>query len=513
MSDTTFVSGTVIAASWLNDVNDVAYGVDAQSVYLTAFGADPTGVTASDTEIAAAIATGKHVIINGLFKITSPVSPTQAGMSGFSPDISGFICSSTHGIQIASTAGFDRPSCILEKFSVNSTGNTCDDKYAFYIPGVANAAAVVYNSGVTIRDIEIGRTGRMGGGFYLKDLFRCNIEDIGLTDVSTMMAVIGSVVQLKVSNVTSNNDSAAATLSKYGIYTAGATYASGTLTPESCRFIDCSYIRGAYGVNHTAGLNMEFVNLDSETTTYGLYINAACAVTGGIVVPQSTASGFVGLYRGVAPGDPDDGVVIDSLDINALNTPAGTNYAVQMGDGVSPVYGFVLKNFRIRGNANSWTKGIYGRDMRDCTIQDGFIRTSSISGNDVEITGRRLFISRNRNPSGTFVISDGGETTAYGEITYNQLSALTFTPTVSSNWDMRQNETLKRLNRGAVSIADGATITHGLSSTPTNIFVTTTTSGEFASVTATSSTTFTVAIKKHDNTAGTTSTVFWEASY
>ena len=66
-------------------------------------------------------------------------------------------------------------------------------------------------------------------------------------------------------------------------------------------------------------------------------------------------------------------------------------------------------------------------------------------------------------------------------------------------------------NRGATSIADGGTITHGLASIPTRVNVTCSVSGEFASVTALAATTFTVAIKKHDNTAGTTQTIYWTA--
>lgn len=63
----------------------------------------------------------------------------------------------------------------------------------------------------------------------------------------------------------------------------------------------------------------------------------------------------------------------------------------------------------------------------------------------------------------------------------------------------------------AATVADGGTITHGLAATPTNIRCTPSVAGEMIAVTATSSTTFTVAIKKHDGTAGTTQTVYWEA--
>lgn len=62
------------------------------------------------------------------------------------------------------------------------------------------------------------------------------------------------------------------------------------------------------------------------------------------------------------------------------------------------------------------------------------------------------------------------------------------------------------------SVADGGTVTHGLGATPTVVTVTPSVSGEFVSVTAIGATTFTVAIKKHDGTAGTTQTLYWRAS-
>jgi hypothetical protein len=63
----------------------------------------------------------------------------------------------------------------------------------------------------------------------------------------------------------------------------------------------------------------------------------------------------------------------------------------------------------------------------------------------------------------------------------------------------------------ATSISDGSTINHGLMATPVWIFVQSSVAGEFASVTARSSTNFTVALKKHDNTPGTLQGVYWRA--
>lgn len=68
-----------------------------------------------------------------------------------------------------------------------------------------------------------------------------------------------------------------------------------------------------------------------------------------------------------------------------------------------------------------------------------------------------------------------------------------------------------RNHGAAANIADGGTIAHGLAATPTRANVSASVSGEFASVTGLDGTNITVAIKKHDNTAGTTQTIYWEA--
>lgn len=99
-------------------------------------------------------------------------------------------------------------------------------------------------------------------------------------------------------------------------------------------------------------------------------------------------------------------------------------------------------------------------------------------------------------------------------ITGNAFAGLTTNITVGTSTSNRIRNNIGYISEaeGATSVADGGTITHGLSTTPTNVRVTPSTSGEFVSVTAISSTTFTVAIKKHDNSSGTTQTVYWEAS-
>ena len=78
-----------------------------------------------------------------------------------------------------------------------------------------------------------------------------------------------------------------------------------------------------------------------------------------------------------------------------------------------------------------------------------------------------------------------------------------------SNYTIAGTTSTGLIKYGRTSIADGGTITHGLSATPTWAIVTPITAGEFATVTTLGATTLTVAIKKHDNSAGTTQYVSW----
>ncbi len=65
--------------------------------------------------------------------------------------------------------------------------------------------------------------------------------------------------------------------------------------------------------------------------------------------------------------------------------------------------------------------------------------------------------------------------------------------------------------RGATVAIDGGTIAHGLPSTPIVVRATGSVAGEFVSVTAIGSSTFTVAIKTHAGAAGTSQTIYWQA--
>lgn len=380
----------------------------------------------------------------GTALITTAIDPCVLGMYGLGSKRSLIKCNGVHCFNIPSNAGWDRPAVVFEKFGIDSNnGTSCDAKFAFNFPGVSAGATAVYNSGVTIRDIEIGRNQRFGGGFYIKDVFRLNVENVGFTSVSRMIQIVGSVVQCKFRNVTANNDSPGTGLSKYGISTESATYDTGTLTPENIRFIDCSYIRGTRGISHAAGLLIEIENFDTEADDYGAHINAPIKLTGGILAPGTGATAWVGIFRGVSISDPDDATIFEDVDINCLRQPGtpSSSYGIDMGDNVSPVRGVVVQRCRFRGVAGSLQSAIRGRIVNDLTLEQNFIRTGVVTGtNDVDLTSVEKLIARdNRNASGVWSITDGGSSTAYGEVSDNELTTLTFSPTTITNWTVGNN--------------------------------------------------------------------------
>lgn len=398
-------------------------------------GTDPTGAVDNTTQVLAAIATGKLVRLDGFYRISTSLSAMLVGMVGDGPRKSGLICNGVHAITIPSNAGLDRRRLRLENFAIDSLSNSCDDRFAIYAPGVANGAAAVYNSGLYAGGLEIGRTGRMGGIAYLKDFFRVNMEDIGGTDVSWMIRLVGSVVQIKLRNITTNNDNATLAgvptlvTAKYGISTETAIYSSGTMTAENVRAIDCSYVRGARGINHTAGLDVEFENFDCEADAYGAVLNAACAVRGGILAPGVGATAWVGISRGVSISNPDDMTIIEGVDINCLRSPStpASSYGLDAGDGVSPVFGLIVRDLRVRGNAGALQSGIRARILSgDAEFYSNRIRHSVCLGIDMDIqSGRTLVAEDNIVAGGTISVSDAGDTTAGGRVINNVCTTLT----------------------------------------------------------------------------------------
>ena len=432
-----------------------------QYVSVKDFGAVGDGTTDDTAAIQLAVNNNKGVFFpEGSYLISSPIELTQQWVYGVGSDKSIILCSATHAFTVLSNAGFDRPACVVEKLGINSIATSCDSKFAFYVPGVASGAAAVYNSGLTIRDIEIGRTGRMGGGFYLKDLFRCNIEDVGLTGVSRMIQVVGSVVQLRASRVISNNDSAGSALNKYGISTESASYSDGTLGPENCVFENCAYIRGNRGISHTSGLMIYFTNFDTEADAYGAFVAAQCTIQGGIFAPGIAANDWTGIYRSSGVSEAYDGTYFIDVDVNTLRAPTAplSSFGFDFGDGTSPVYGVIMQNCRVRGTPSSLNHAIRGRQCRDALIEGTSIESAICSGTEVLFTlVRGLNFNFNRVVGGVVDITDDGDTSATGSVLNNQVGTISLTLTfpANNNWIIGGNTTTETASFFGWNISKG----------------------------------------------------------
>lgn len=487
---------------------------------LLRYGADPTGAIPSDTAVASCQSAGYRVYApRGTYRFDSTIAVKAPGFIGDGPNLTFLRFVGVDAFTLASNEGISRPQCVISGFSVDASAATnCDSKFVFKAAGVATAAAAVYNSGIVVRDITIGRNNRFGGAFYVKDVFSMNVENISMTDVTRGIQLVGSVVQCSFRNISAFSDNAGSALSSIGFSTESATYSgAAVLTPEHITTKDCSWIVFTTGISHTAGLDINIYDTDVQTVTTGIVLNAPCDLNGAVILPHSAGvTTWTGISLGVSPGTKD-ARYISNVDITVANTP-GTpsgSYGIDIGDGASPCYGVFITRSRIKGNAASLQSLIRGRickelDISYCVMDDDVALSTEVS----LASTQRLSMLFNHCAGGTFAVGDGGDSAATGMILFNQIDTLTLSPiTTRTNWIFDINEAIKRKTWGATSVADGGTVTHGLSSTPARVNVTPTITGEFVSVTAVGASTFTLAIKKFDNSAGTTQTVYWEAEY
>lgn len=130
------------------------------------------------------------------------------------------------------------------------------------------------------------------------------------------------------------------------------------------------------------------------------------------------------------------------------------------------------------------------------------------------IFGNMCFDNRASGKTQLYGIVEGSGTDNnfiyYNWLTGNSTAAMLRTGGATSK--VRNNTGYVTENEGATSIADGATISHGLATTPTVVTAVGSVAAQIITVTAKTSSTFTVAIKTDSGGAGTTQTIYWRAS-
>lgn len=143
-----------------------------------------------------------------------------------------------------------------------------------------------------------------------------------------------------------------------------------------------------------------------------------------------------------------------------------------------------------RGNFRSATSG-WGIIHANCT---GVM----IEGNDIADIGGSQGVYAESTPStGVYVRNNKVD------------NNVAFTMNAGDIHEFNLYSTKSDTTWGSSTVADGGTITHSNIGSPAHVQVQGTVSGEFVSVTAVGATTATLAIKKHDNTAGTSQTIYW----
>jgi len=235
-----------------------------------------------------------------------------------------------------------------------------------------------------------------------------------------------------------------------------------------------------------------FYDVDGTLITRGIMIggdNANSILPEEITITGASGTSGAGNLTGATRGITPDGTIGA-----AYAWPAGTNIAVTLTIGL---WNIIKDNFAecfLRDGSIKLTGSAFYRSVDDQSIQ--FIGGSGYYGYGA---GFQVY-GKNHAAAGLLAL------TVPNAAKDNNISAIrvtgcTDTPVI----------TFCTIKHGATSVADGGAVTHGVGTTPVTVICTPSVSGEMVSVTAKDATTFTVAIKKHDNSAGTTQTVYWFA--
>jgi len=255
----------------------------------------------------------------------------------------------------------------------------------------------------------------------------------------------------------------------------------------------------------------------------------------GVKVSENWVSGC--LIDGIKVSYADDTLVADNhsftnggegvyITVGANRTEVQRNYSYNnTGNGVlvyTGTAGDTIDRNRVVGNV---VRKNYKNGISVTYASTGAVTNTVVTDNDVDdndqaatTTNYGIVLAGGASNSGGWVYNNRVTNETIGirvaaSVASARLGQNTFSGNTTNISDSGTTTSLEQATSGvSTSIADGGTITHGHPKTPTSVVCTPSTTGEFVSVTAIGATTFTVAIKKHDNSAGTTQTLYWRAA-
>lgn len=225
---------------------------------------------------------------------------------------------------------------------------------------------------------------------------------------------------------------------------------------------------------------------------------------------ESHYSGSYGFWSGADSGRENEDVQFINCRVFHPSDDTASNYGFLVSRCTRPR----LVNCEVDadGEANC-RAGIYLEICTDAQVKGGYVRSATsgwglIHANCTGVTVEGFSVANIGSSQGVHA-----EYTASTKVVVRNCRVdndVAFTKNSGDVIEDIEYNTKRQRVTGSATVADGGTITHGLITTPTRVNVQGSVSGEFISVTAVGATTATLAIKKHDNTAGTSQTVYYE---
>lgn len=256
-------------------------------------------------------------------------------------------------------------------------------------------------------------------------------------------------------------------------------------------------------------ISFEGISAPNINSTFGIQCSKAASPATNFVLKRCIISGNIirGCGTGIRMldtryGTNDGGMSLAITDTNIIERARNDGIYVRGGEDNTHSDVVVIRGNIVKGYSEATADGFDGIRL------DQYLVAPIVQGNHVArrfaetgaANGRNAISLLSANIVDAVVTDNYVANAATAEISDSGTTSL-----------IRNNKGYVTENWGSTSVADGGTISHGLVGTPAVVTVSATTSGEFVSVTAKGATTFTVAIKKHDNSAGTTANVEWHA--
>lgn len=482
----------------LIDSMDLVYNVKAYGAVGDGVTDDTTAIQAALDAAAAAAAGGMVYLPAGTYAITTTLSlASNLAFVGAGRGVTTITYTGTTGATSPNLIAFahgNTSNVYIGHFTLNGGGTTGDALSS-------NGGIVLYAGGtdhtitnITIDDVEVHHVNMYGIWLYKGDrvvvrgCYSHNNLTEGIANNSTNVAISDCYVY--------DND-----------YEGIGCYAgSENVQITNCHAVGCTY---GFLVAEDTAKEVTVSNCRSSGATYaGFSVNGGSYVTLSNCIAEDTGSGsHPGFYIYPYAVGPVNSYHIDLVNCQAIGNH-GTGFLVSNGCSY-----ITMTNCRAIGNTgdgffidspyvqlknvqafNNGSDAVNYHGVRMYTNATSCLIDGVLAGNTsgvVQEVGVRLASGSSgivRNCQGT------GGNSAY------------FNPEqVAGSW--------KTDSRGgaAATVADGGTIAHGLMLAPTRATVCASVAGEFATVTTLDATNITVAIKKHDNSAGTTQTIYWEA--